>query len=551
MLHSQEVVQNIKNKFGVQLNGDWIVPPKFDSIYASSSNHYTAYKKSKVFYFNSKGDRFFKTKINENTFGDRFNRGYAFVKKKQLWGAIGINGEIVVPYSYNLKPTMVGSIAVFSRKSLYSTKVDLYGANYQGLGKYYDSTKVLKNLILAFASKTETKRVKRKIIGTKKVTVDNLWTNFFDINSSTLIGKYKGHDCIQIGRMIQVVDENNNNVLLNSKGEVLVAALNKTEQAPDGNFFIYLNPSPQTDYKSFVYLLDSSGKIIIEHKGYSRFLFNDKSIYAYYDARRVDIYSKSYELITANVRFKSYKINNWNVFQDDNGWYLGDETGVRKTNYYSKINKASNDMILIQRDSSFGYLNLSNLTETKFYPTLTGINYRYGRTGRGIMKLFGSSYRTETWEVLFDGRPYREGYAVIALNAHNKPLQKGRSLDIGDETKLRYNYIDKKGNLFSKDKFKALYPFKNGKAWVYKSSYFYLIDTNGKADYSIKAEEIDDIGSDHFLFKKNGDWGIVDNNYKVVVEPTYFHRPYVVDGKVILKNSGDKPDDFYILPPEN
>ncbi len=550
LLHSQNVVQSVKGKFGVQKDGNWLVSPRFDSIYASSSNYFTAYKKARIFYYTPQGDRIFKTKKSKKSFGTRFNNGYAFIRKKEFWGAIDEKGDNVVPYIYNVQPNLVGYLAVFTNETQYYKKVDLYGPNYKRLASNYDSIKALNNLLLAFGSKIETKRVKRKIIGTKKVSVNNLWTSIYDIKTGVLINKYKGHSYKQFGAMLQVVNYQNQKTLIDSLGNVLVESFSKIKQRANGDYLIYSANSAQTNFKAHVYLLYKHGKPLINNNGYHKITFKDSSIYAYYDVNRADIYSSSYKLLTPNVKIKNYQINNYHIFENDSGFYLGNETGVRKTNYYSNIDNSSENMMLIQKDSSFGYLNLTTLVETNFHPILTGISYTYGRTGKGLMKIFGTSYRTETWEVLFDGRNYNNGYAIIALNALDKDYQKGRSLDIGDETKLRYNYINKEGQLLTKDKYKAVYPFKNGKAWVRKTNYFYMIDTNGKADYSIKAEKINEIDSDHFVFKKGGDWGVIDHNYKIVVKPTYFHKPYVVKGKIILKDSGNKPDEFYQLPIE-
>lgn len=518
-----------KGRVGAKFNGEILTKAKYDSVFVKDSSIATAYKGNKVVYVNNIAKTIFKRKKED---AQPFLGGMAAVRKGNRWGVIDKEGELLVPYNFVKIPERYGNFLFLGKHYEFGNNIVVCE---NGNLRVNDVQRVVpineKMIVVETKSKTTT-TVKRKFIGTKEVEVDMIFNLLYNTLNGELMGTY-----VKGSRMLEDLylfkDTRGKFDLMLASGEFVLK--NISEMDTLGTYYqaIFKTETSKTEHA----IISPKGEILVPNKGYEKIEFEDGYFFAQLPKENnkiyYDVYSDEGELTRSNVKVKEHISKELKVWKDDSGCVVGKLDGTNLSDKYQNIFAEGDGMRRIIQDSSYAYINANDYQlSSPFYPFYFGTHTNSYRTGKGIFKLLGKTIYEDVQIVLFAGEGYSNGFAKIALNHFKKPFDSNETIKVKNSGELRFNFIDKNGALLNSEKYKYCMGFTNGRAWVWKTSYYYQIDATGKEFKSKRYKDVTPIRDGFYLIENSRGWGVMNDKFEIIVPCKYFHKPTVKNNTI-------------------
>ena len=512
-----------KDKVGLNFNGQIILKAKYDKISLKDDSVATAYKKTKIFYTNSKGDIIYKTKTG---FGQEFESGIGVVQnKKGAFHLINRSGEM-------MQGTTVGT----RRQPKRVLDIVEYGNAGNGIFNHtglvpivYDSVSAYNEWLIVHKTHKDPYTIKvkddTKFFGRRKVTRYNL-TAYFDVYNSNATKLYSDKIVSMdvYGEYFILKKRDSSYSILTQSGKNICRPFSQL-QILSSNYISGFQDS------STILINLKAEKIEIEGN-YLRYELKDKAVIAYStdtdSTSLVDIYSRG-ELVGQKLNLVRSINNQKLVIQDNSGFFISNDFGKKMAGPFTYVGEIKSNHILVCDTVNYMYISAETWKQLNFYYPLIEAK-TYSRTGPPkdfigsfFYMVFGGwlSDGIDKIEIVDNGHDFYEGWAICAINesSSNQPFLK-RAYISSDE-KLRYNYINPQNEKLNAKKYKDCFPIYNGKAWVKEKIKYFVIDITGKQSGSLEYDNVTLDPTGYFIVEKESLKGIVSPDYKELLPCEY------------------------------
>ncbi|MBD3639192.1 MAG: WG repeat-containing protein [Crocinitomicaceae bacterium] len=501
---------NEADKFGIRYNNTPITKAKFDSLAFQDDSVATAYRKKRVYFLNTAGEKIYKTKIDR---AETFSSGTAILKKKGSYGAINRDGDIHVPIRSTRRPEKLGVMVAVEYGEDFWTFYDLYG-RFGLVERFADSIKFINGWVIVYTNTTRNYHYKdKRFLRKDKVvngTLDYPAVSAYQGLTAKCMA-YKALDCRVIEDYL-VVQENNTTTVVHNH---------------------------------------ENGKII--SGPFKEVIINKNTIYGLTDTiqfyHNLVIYSKTGTPLTDDLGLVAIIDNNRSIFEKDSLQFIGDEFGKPLSPFADGFGSLYNGLRIMYKNGRYTYMNdstyelmplswpvivqkvntrHSTFNAGRFVGTkLKNFVRRIGNFGRILIGAKTKQLETYNWSTYFEenvemveyGRPFYNDYAIVcyydqADSNSSKPIM------LSNKNDLRYNYVHTSGKLLNDNKYIKCREFRNGKAWVY-DGYWHIIDTTGIELPEMKFNQMKEDENGYFIVKQEFNYGIVDPYMNLVVPCKY------------------------------
>ncbi|MFT4600772.1 MAG: hypothetical protein ACI857_000949 [Arenicella sp.] len=537
-----------KGKTGLKEGEAIVIKPKYDSIVMGDTMISTAFKKSKVILFNKEGESVYKGKKGQLSV---FKFGAGFLKnKKGEIGAINRSGDFFIEPS------------IHHHLSYQNQLIYLIDTGYNGTNKLFFESRVLEkdiknvelfdNWVVAEKYKTEIsyRTVKTGVFKKKreeKVYTTTYWKKVYEGETGKEISR-SIDDIYRIDDMVAL--KSNTDLDLYFNGDKILESVTFIESRNDSlyegatqkNFLV--RRSGESDDR---FLMNKKTKQILVQAPHLSYDIFENVIFGhgdFDDHENVHIYTLQGELIRSDLKKGSPLDATRFVFRDSLGEFIGDEFGSQLSQHYQGFGDVSEGIRKVYFGYSYGYINDSTYEDSGINWPVVAENISYtGGSGRRkslfrglgrdlgnfgrrlignptkgkISGYSGVSFRNSELPILDDGHDFSDGMAVVCLNGLRRDAKYDTLISFFDYQAI-YSYITPKGKLMSTVKYSKCHPFKSGLAWVKYGGYYSRINKSGKVVKKTKYAEVISEFDRTFKVKKDGKWGLIDENYNFLIK---------------------------------
>ncbi|MCB9223316.1 MAG: WG repeat-containing protein [Crocinitomicaceae bacterium] len=485
-----------KGRVGVNYGDIVLITPKADSICLSDSVA-TVFKKKKVSYLNTLGDKIYKSTIEK---GHPFHNGFAIIQnKKGLYGAINAQGEEVVPFT-SLRPGIYyGNMLLVKRYLKREHDFVLYEP-YRSVLANIDSVIWLHDWIIVHRTESEKfEYVKKRLLRQDEVKTEYKYVQYstvydpFNYEKVDQSGGYK-----DFGDYVFFNDPTGKKNLRSVDKSIKIEGINHVQELNEN----YL----QFEQNDNLVLFNRKLKRSLISGNYYEYQFNENSIYAWKDTngsfKSVAIYDLEGILLRDDLAYVRHIDDNRIVFMLDSMQVIGTEKGEILTDRFYAFGESHNGFRIVYLGASYGYIDESDYHLLPIeYPLIMkhysgGGGKKPGGIFRAFAQMIGNFGRMMTFQKPknFDntlptydytslseaGHPFHEGYAKVCLYGLNKDQQYDSLLIVEQHEPLHYNFVDINGRLLNSKKYTDAGNFNGGRTWVKEGKNYYIIDKTGK-----------------------------------------------------------------------
>ena len=531
------------SKTGIRYHGDKIYRPRKDSIVIKDDSIATIYRKRKTIYLNYLGEKVFKDKVQNGTV---FSFGSALIQDKDgKWAAINRKGEYIFDHFYLEQPEKYKSIII----TTFGNSIDLY--NDRGVLEFAaDSVKWMKDWLIVYTDKDEyvtitKKRLLRKDIE-KTVKREVNFMNIYDADPGVKIAsEIKSID--SIGQFMILTQIDDKTTILHKTEAFTIDDVHSIRQIND-NYFSFKK-------KAVIHLVDRSLAQVIFSGIFDRVEVQGDYLHALIDSTNqsefLTVIDHSGQIISENLfRIRPISGNRF-VYQKDSLQFIGDLAAHRMSKMYHAVGDASEGYRLIYYEHSYGYISDETYEELPIRYPIIAQEYdavpqmrRGGDFIRAIMEGFSNLGRVLVGKdpvkylryrpgkpggirLKETGREFNDGWAAVCLYEYNAAGSYDSIPVLGPFEKVKYNYVNTKGEYLNNERYSECRDFKNGHAWVKKDGYYYLIDTTGNKAMFQQFTNIRTDENGYTIAKFRWEDYLIDPNYKVVAKCECFNLTLV------------------------
>jgi hypothetical protein len=508
-----EVVQE-KGHWGAKHQGEWIIKPKYDSLLFADASILTAYRKNKIFYFNTAGESIHKGRVYGS---GKFMEGMGIVQdKKERYAILDKAGNMLSepslleepPVRYGkfvyLKQQIPIKHGAFKQNQCLYLETGLVKAHLTSVHTYQNFL-VASELIPGSTASTESTLfdpgsgalMESEVVDIKD-TLGHLFlrkldrhTTLYEKSTQQLI---KGFDEIVLLDSIYFVskrDRDQSLYLWNDHQLLIRTECRRFEFRPK---VIYAVLKEGANEDPSVRIFDYAGNLLrnevtILHKyADGRIIFQQDSM-QFIGNERGDAFSASYGHIAA------FAVNGYRVVSDASKYsYINDRT-------YQKVPV---DFPILYREVQTSSPRTGNIlkkliTAMIVLPVVATVGVALALpTGgksmemvKGVAKSLndGPISTGRHYEVLIPGpeQVFMEGYAVFC---HYELDEHAANNVVSDPNTLTYNYVDTAGTMLNAKQYGGCYPFQGGKAWVKEGGHWTQINKKGTSAGKDKFEQV-------------------------------------------------------------
>lgn len=481
LLFGQYNIFEVNGKYGIKNSNTILFKPKYDLIIIGDTCIFNLNKGDKWEYKNKSGKSIYKYKGAK---GYPFRNGFGMIynKKSYSWQSIDENGKVLGFFLSNSNPIVLGRYIV----NEYSKKL------YKHTGQFYfeyDSVKTISsNIILFYSTETaiSTKKVfgvnikQNKEINRQRLLSTNIDTVFDNIISYNNINNYAYYFTTQKPK---------NNFLFSTKGNLLLSNIEDCKIVSNNKCIIKTNKNfGLYDIEKKTWDINPRGLTTIDSvSGYLWFGSSD-SLFSY-------VSDGKNSLVKVESIFEKKLNYNYILASNSNSFALYTASGKKMSdNYKNIIDVIGPDLIIIEDNNKFAYLNLKTKKIIGDYYDLYYTRHTYGGNSKGrglataiiaifampllplINKYNGQNSITHKIYLANKPSPFYNGCALIGKAKKNSAKNVNDSLFVdGAKYNLDYFFIDTLGKP-SPVIYEEALPFYENWTWVKNNKGYFRIN---------------------------------------------------------------------------